>query len=372
MKKRILVYGWMMALTGLLILGTQSCKENDPGVEDEGPTPYSLDIPSGWPKPNTPADNQLTVEGVALGRKLFYDRNLSMNNTQACADCHHQSDGFTDQGNRFSTGSEGILGDRNAMVLFNLNWASGYFWNGRQPTLESLIREPMEAHHEMNLSIDVAVERLKADPNYPGLFDEAFPNQGITTTTLRYAIAQFLRTIISGGNTKWDQYFMANPRNPEKMMTPQEARGYIAFISEDKGDCFHCHSPLNPFFINTNEREFANNALDAQPDTGYFKVTGNPNDWGKFKTPSLRNLSYTAPYMHDGRFATLDEVLEHYNTGFKYSPTADPVIITKHGDPNNNYEPIPRLTQQDKDDIIAFLKLLDDENLVNNPKWSKP
>lgn len=367
MKKSVFI----LLGTALLTFWLQSCSPDNPPAPEEGPTPMTLDIPERWPKPNLLAENPITVEGVALGRKLFYDKILSGNGTQACADCHHQSDGFTDLKKQFSIGSAGDVGTRNAMPLFNLNWASGYFWDGRQPTLESLIEEPMEAHNEMNLDIEVAVTRLKDDAEYPGLFQKAFPNHGITTTTLRFAIAQFLRTIISGGNTKWDQYFAANRLNPEKLMTDQEARGFFAFRSEEKGDCFHCHNPLSPLFISSVDREYANNGLDAQPDSGRFKVTGNQNDLGKFKTPSLRNLSFTGPYMHDGRFATLDEVLEHYNSGFHYSSTIDPVLI-KHTDKDNNFAPIPRLTQQDKDDIIAFLKLLDDETLLTNPKWSKP
>lgn len=369
MKMKNLLYG----LFGYFILAVtfSACKEDTPPVKEEQPTPYDLVLPGNWPMPNILAENPLTVEGVALGRKLFYESLISGNGTQSCASCHQQSSGFVDANKQFSIGSEGDIGIRNAQPLFNLNWSKGYFWDGRRRTLEDLIQEPIEAANEMNLTIDSAVARLKNHPEYPGLFNKAFPAQGLTVTTLKYAMAQFIRTIISG-NTKWDEYFQANPRNPEKLMTPAQARGYIAFISEEKGDCFHCHNPFNPFLINSNEREFANNGLDANPDTGFFKVTGNPNDWGKFKTASLRNLSYTAPYMHDGRFATLMEVLEHYNTGFKYSPTTDAVLITKHGDPDNNYKPIPRLTQQDKEDIIEFLKLLDDPNLESNPKWSNP
>lgn len=368
-----------MKRTVFILIGTvalsfwlQSCGPETPPVPPtEGPTPYTLELPERFQKPNLLAENPLTVEGIALGRKLFYEKMLSDNGTQACADCHHQSAGFTDLQKQFSTGSNGDIGKRNAMPLFNLNWARGYFWDGRQPTLESLIEEPMEAHNEMNLDIETAVLRLKDDPYYPELFQTAFPSQGITTTTLRFAIAQFLRTIISGGNTKWDQYLKADLQNPDTFMTAQEARGFAAFISETKGDCAHCHSNLSPFLSAGLDRDFSNNGLDAQPDSGRYRVSGNPNDLGKFKTPSLRNLSYTGPYMHDGRFATLDEVLEHYNSGFKYSPSIDPVLI-KHADKDNNYVPIPRLTQQDKDDIIAFLKLLDDETLLTNPKWSKP
>jgi len=367
--KNILLLLFAIASFSLVL---ESCKPDEPITpEPSGPSAYPLEIPGNWPKPNILPENPLTVEGVALGRKLFYDKMLSSNGTQACVDCHHQSNGFTDLGKKVSTGAFGDIGTKNSMPLHNLNWSSGYFWNGRQPTLESLIQEPIEAHNEMHLKIDEAVIKVKADPNYPALFNAAFPNQGVSELTLRYAMAQFLRTIISA-NTAWDKIFSQNFRNPEKLMNPAQARGYLAFIDENKGDCFHCHSPISPFLSNSNEREFANNGLDINPDTGYFKVTGNINDLGKFKTPSLRNLVFSAPYMHDGRFATLDEVLEHYNSGFKNSPNVDPVILTKHGDPNNNYKPIPRLTQQDKDDIIAFLMLITDSTLVTNPAFSKP
>jgi len=258
--------------------------------------------------PNILPENPLTVEGVALGRKLFYDKMLSGNGSQACVDCHNQSNGFTDPDKQFSIGSEGDLGTRNSMPLFNLNWSSGYFWNGRQPTLESLIKEPIEAHNEMNLQIEDAVVKLNADPEYPKLFNAAFPNQGVSELTLSYAMAQFLRTILSG-NTAWDKAFLSSRGQQDqltKLMTPAQARGYLAFNDESKGDCFHCHSPLTPLFSNMNEREFANNGLDELPDSGYFKVTGNLNDFGKFKTPSLRNLASTGPYMYDGRFPPID------------------------------------------------------------------
>ncbi len=345
----------------------QACKKKPPETTTVL-TAYTLNIPGNWPKPNILPENPLTVEGVALGRKLFYDKMLSGNGTQACADCHHQSDGFTDFSKQFSIGSKGDIGTRNSMPLFNLNWSSGYFWNGRQPTLESLIKEPMEAHNEMNLQIEDAVDKLNADPEYPKLFNAAFPNQGISELTLRYAMAQFLRTIISG-NTAWDRAFMANPGNPQKTMTPAQARGYIAFIDTGKGDCVHCHLTFSPFLNNLNEREFTNNGLDANPDSGYFKATGNPNDFGKFKTASLRNLAFTAPYMHDGRFSTLKEVLHHYNTGFVFSTNLDPMLF-KHLD--GNFTPKPRMTEQDMEDIIEFLMMLTDSTLITNPAFSKP
>lgn len=353
------------------VISFQGCTPPPPPPPpgSEGPTPYALNVPGGWPKGNFLPDNPLTVEGVALGRRLFYDKILSGNKTQACGDCHHQSDGFTDLGKQFSQGAEGQTGGRNAMPLFNMNWSKGYFWDGRRPSLESLVQEPMEAHIEMNLQIDEAVERLKAHPDYPNLFSAAFPNQGVTSTTLRYAIAQFLRSIVSY-NSKWDEYVAKDPAHPEKFMTAQEARGYAAFISDSVGDCFHCHQPRSPFFIDLNEGQFANNGLDAQPDTGLYKATGNMNDFGKFKTPSLRNLAFTAPYMHDGRFATLDEVLEHYNSGVKYHPNLN-TNLAEHLEGNVG-APIPRINAQEKADIIAFLMLLTDSTLLTNPAYSKP
>lgn len=359
-SKHILI---LLPVLGLLFW-VSSCK--DPvELPEEGPTPYVLQTPSGWPATNISSQNPLTVEGVTLGKRLFFDPLLSGNKTQSCASCHNQAFAFTDHGIRFSLGSEGDVGTRNSMPLFNLNWSKGYFWDGRASTVEELISMPIEAHFEMNLSMDMAVERLKAHPDYPALFRDAFPSHGITESTLRFAIAQFIRSIISG-NSKWDEYFRRNPRAPDQFMTPAQKAGYLAFITETKGDCFHCHSPISPLFVNTNEREFSNNGLEAAPDSGYMKRTGNPNDRGKFKTPSLRNVMLTAPYMHDGRFATLDEVLDHYDHGFKYSPTLDAMLV-KHLD--GDLKPIPRLTEQDKQNLIEFLKLLTDTTFLTNPAY---
>lgn len=350
------------------LLAVNACK---PGREEDdlkpAPVPYVLNVPYNWPKANMRPDNPLTVEGVNLGKQLFYDPILSGNNTQACASCHNQAFAFTDDGKRFSTGSEGDLGTRNAMPLYNLNWSSRYFWDGRASDLETLMDFPITAHFEMNQQMEAAVTELKATSNYPGLFTKAFPDEGITTKTIRYALAQFVRSIVAP-KTKFSEYFQKNPVHPENLMSDAQKRGYLAFISEAKGDCFHCHSPLTPFFINLNEREFSNNGLESQPDSGLFKVTGDPNDRGKFKTPSLVNVLYTAPYMHDGRFNTIEEVLEHYNTGIKFSPTTDK-MIQKHLDIDN--QPIPRLTAQDKADIIEFLKLLTDSSVYTNPAYSR-
>jgi cytochrome c peroxidase len=360
----------LMTLLCCAIFAMQACRPEKPPVkqEDSGPTPYNLDLPGGWPLPVLDPQNPLTVEGIDLGRKLFYDPMLSTNYTQSCASCHNIDFAFTDNGKKLSTGSEGLTGIRNSMPLFNLNWSTGYFWEGRQATLESLIQEPIEAHFEMNLSLDSAVGRLKKHPDYPSLFRKAFPGKEISAVSLRYAIAQFIRTI-SSYETKWDEYFRKDPRFPDKYMTPAQKRGYQAFISEEKGDCFHCHAPIHPLFISILDREYTNNGLDANPAPGRMQVTGNANDRGKFKTPTLRNVLLTAPYMHDGRFATIEEVLDHYDHGLKYSPTLDPMLV-KHLD--EELQPVPRMSVQDKADIIEFLKLLTDESLPDNPAYQNP
>lgn len=343
------------------MLSLVSCKDDPPVSSLPEPTPHQLELPRGWPTPRNSADNPLTEEGISLGKALFFDPILSGGDNQSCGSCHNQAFAFTDNGKRFSVGSKGDIGTRNSMPLFNLNWSSRYFWDGRQPGLEELVAEPIEAHFEMNLKMEDAVKKLSAHPQYPALFKLAFPKQGIQTTTIRYAIAQYMRTLISS-DSKWDEYFRANPRFPETLMSPAERRGYIVFITEEKGDCFHCHSPLSPLFVNTNEREFSNNGLDASPQSGLMAVTGKPGDLGKFKTPSLRNVMVTAPYMHDGRFATIDEVLDHYDTGFKFSTTLDAMLI-KHVD-QNTLKPIKRLTAQDKEDLKAFLHLLTDKKFI--------
>lgn len=367
MKRRN--YILTLGLLAALIAGLESCKPDEPPVVgNPGPTSYVLDVPANWPKGNFIAENPLTNEGVELGRYLFYDPMLSKNSTQSCGSCHNQGDAFTDNGKQYSLGSEGAVGTKNSMPLYNLNWSSGYFWDGRRESLESLAGEPITAAHEMNLSLTEAVARLKSHPSYPARFDQAFPGKGITETTLRYAIAQFIRSITSY-NSKWDEYVKKTPQNPAANMTASEARGFNLFMNEAGGDCRHCHPLTSPFIIDFRENEFANNGLDAMPDSGYARVTGKASDIGKFKTPSLRNLAYSAPYMHDGRFATLEEVLDHYDSGFKYSPTLN-VNLVKHMD--QSQQPVPRLSAQDKQDLIAFLKLLNDSTYIANPKWKSP
>jgi cytochrome c peroxidase len=308
-------------------------------------TPFTIETPFGFPEMKIPSDNPMTVEGIALGKKLFKDRILSANNTQACIDCHKQNFSFSDP-NQFSTGIDNIQGNRNASGLINLGWNTSFNWDGSSLTLEEQAFEPVTNTIEMhNTWVNVELV-LNSHSDYPTLFKQAFNINYIDSNYVVKAIAQFERTLIST-NSKLDRYL-----NNEEQLTSSELNGYAIFNTE-KGDCFHCHS-TNMFMDNL----FHNNGLDPEPfnDLGRAKVTLNPSDNGKFKTPTLRNVEMSAPYMHDGRFATLEEVVEHYNSGGKYSTTIDP-LMKKLGVGL-------QLTNQEKMDLVAYLKTLTDNEFI--------
>jgi cytochrome c peroxidase len=285
---------------------------------------------------------------------LFYDPILSADSTQSCASCHNQAFAFTDNGRRFSEGIDGVEGTRNSMAIFNAGWMPELFWDGRKEGLEEQALEPVTNPIEMHESWPRAVEKLKDHPNYSGLFFDAFGTRDFDSTHVVKAIAQFERTLISS-NSKWDRYLRG-----EVQLSLAETRGYEIFFTE-KGDCFHCHTT-----ILYTDNLYHNNGLDSIfSDNGLFEVTGAPNDMGKFKTPTLRNLEFTAPYMHDGRFATLEEVIDHYSHEVKFSPTIDPLM--KKVDQGGI-----QLTQDEKESLIAFLKTLNDTTFVNDPEFSNP
>jgi cytochrome c peroxidase len=340
-------------LLSLYLVGS-SCKENDPIEKTNGPTPYTLQIPSSLPALPIPPDNPLTVEGVSLGRKLFYDPILSGNNLQSCGSCHNQSHGFTDNNRSFSIGIDGIAGQRNSMPLFNLGYANGFFWDGGAATMESQVVGPITNPIEMHEDLSTCISELQSDSLYPGLFKKAFATDSITVSLVMKSIAQFERTLISG-NSRYDRYMKG-----QATLTQQELNGKNLFEDFSKGDCVHCHTLGRNF----SDFTYRNNGLDSIPsDSGRAKITLNPNDIGKFKVPSLRNIEVTAPYMHDGRFTDLHQVLEHYNTGFHYPTNLDPNIrLAVKG----------RMTQQDMDDIVAFLKTLTDPDFLSNPAFGHP
>ena len=345
----------------LLTILLASCLGSSSGGDDVYiPVPASLDIPDLFQQkliaPVIPTNNPLTEEGIALGKKLFFDQRLSADNSQSCASCHDPRNSFTDD-TRFSDGIDGVFGTRNSMPLFNLAWNFGdrFAWDGKELGLERQALEPVRNPIEMHSNWTTVANKLQQDSQYPTLFFQAFGTSTIDSILITKAIAQFERTLISG-NSKFDQYLLSNAQ-----LTPEELNGFNVFMDEDRGDCFHCHgSDNNPLWT---DNDFHNNGLDEIfTDLGLGAVTGDPNDNGKFRSPSLRNLTFTAPYMHDGRFATLEQVIDHYSEGLKISPTIDPLMkkVNQGG---------VQLTAQDKADLKAFLLTLTDTDFVNNPAF---
>ncbi|MBN8598344.1 MAG: cytochrome C peroxidase [Planctomycetes bacterium] len=315
---------------------------------------YFLTIPAGFNEPRLPRDNPLTVEGVALGEKLFFDKQLSGNSTQSCADCHRPAAAFSDAGNAYSIGAEGKPGKRNTMPLFNLAWMNSMTWDGKRTLVRDQALAPIRDELEMNHALESAVARLEAGPEYPKLFEKAFGSPGVSAERLGLALEQFLLTLISS-DSKFDRM-----QSGAAVFTAEEQRGLDLFVLEFDpargqfgADCFHCHS--NELLTNN---QFLNNGLDSEfTDRGRQAATGRGSDAGKFKVPSLRNIELTGPYMHDGRFATLEEVVDHYADGIKPSGTLDP-NISKHPDGGL------ALSCEDRKALVAFLRTLTDTKYV--------
>ena len=347
----------LFSITSFLIIffGCTKDKTEDPVVTTgDGHTHIHIPIPPGLPAMNIPADNPTTVEGIALGRKLFYDPLLSGDNTMSCASCHRQSYGFADSTLQYSIGIDHVPGTRNAMPLFNLGYANGFFWDGGAADLESQVIGPIQNPVEMHEELTNCISELNNSSVYPPLFQVAFGTSTVTTPLVMKAIAQFERTMLSA-NSKYDKYQLG-----QATLTATETRGMNLFADPAKGDCNHCHILGSTF----TDFEYRNNGLDSiSADSGRARITLRSTDMGKFKTPSLRNIEVTAPYMHDGRFQTLQEVLNHYNTDFHYTANLDP-----------NLQAIQkgRLSQRDMDDMIAFLKTLTDYEFLSNPAFAKP
>ncbi|RMG79951.1 MAG: cytochrome C peroxidase, partial [Bacteroidetes bacterium] len=328
------------------------------------PTPFNLVVYDSFPAINIPPDNPLTEEGIQLGRRLFYDTRLSSDNSMSCASCHLPEFSFAD-GKAVSKGVTMEEGTRSAMSILDAAFnENGFFWDGRAATLEEQALQPVENPIELHESWENVIQKLKADPDYPGLFRRAFgiaKTGEITKELAAKAIAQFERTIISTGNTKFDRVMRG-----EEEFTDAELNGLLMWIDYPfdqlpDAECGHCHSlPM----MTTNE--YLNNGLTEAPtlndfpDLGRGAVTGLLSDNGKFRVPSLRNIELTAPYMHDGRFKTLEEVLDHYNSGGKFSPNKSELIHALG------------LTDEQKQDIIAFMKTFTDRDLIENPAFQNP
>ncbi|MBC8310727.1 MAG: cytochrome-c peroxidase [Candidatus Marinimicrobia bacterium] len=329
------------------IMGTGPCESINILEIPQYVTDYHGEMP-------IPEDNPLSEAGIELGRFLFYDKKLSDDGTQSCASCHLQENGFTDP-NQFSEGITGELGGRNAMQIINAAWFTSFFWDGRAESLEAQAFGPVVNPVELNTTWPAVEERVAADPMYPPMFEEVFGSSMIDSVRISKAISQFERSLLSF-NSKYDNFFYGDFTG----FNESEESGFDIYFSE-VGDCIHCHQ--GPIL---NDNEFRNNGLDSElTDLGLGEVTGDPLDFGKFKVPTLRNIEFTGPYMHDGRFETLEEVVEHYNSGVHSdSPNLDPEMENAAAGLN--------LTEQQKTDLVNFLKTFSDTTFLSNPAFADP
>lgn len=313
-------------------------------------TPYPFQMPASFPVPELPRDNPLLAERVSLGDRLFRETALSKDGTRSCASCHDRAKAFAEP-QRVSVGVEGRSGTRNAMALQNLAWKSSFFWDGRAPSLRTQALMPIQDHAEMGEALTNVVAKLSSNESYRALFAAAFDPPNITPEKIGLALEAFLCTL-----TSFDARFDRALRGAATL-SEAERRGFELFMTEFEprtgqfgGDCFHCHG--GALFT---DHQFHNNGLDTDPaDLGREKVTGRAADRGKFATPSLRNVALTAPYMHDGRFQTLEEVVNHYRQGLQRSATLDP-NLAKHP-----VDGIP-LSDDDAAALVAFLRTLTEE-----------
>jgi cytochrome c peroxidase len=313
---------------------------------------------------NTPPDNPITDHGATLGCVLFYDTRLSVNNTISCASCHQQKHAFSAP-TRFSKGFDGRETDRNAMSLVNLrfNPTGRFFWDERAATLEQQVLKPIENKLEMGHDLNRLVVLLAADPTYPELFRKAFGDPAVTKERIARALAQFVRSLISC-RSKYDEGVAKAPslRADFANFTARENHGKRIFLDR----CAVCHLPPGQAAVFQLPAP-RNNGLDADArvaDLGVADVTFSPFDAGRFRSPDLRNVEYTAPYMHDGRFATLEEVVEFYSSGVKSHPNLDGPLRG----------PRQRLRPDDaeKAALVAFLKTLSDPHFLTDPRFSDP
>jgi cytochrome c peroxidase len=312
-------------------------------------TPYPFSVPAGFPQPALPVDNPLTREGVALGEALFSDARLSINGAQSCASCHAPARAFSDTV-ALSLGAEGKRGARNAMPLVNLAWSSSYAWDGGQARIRDQAHAAWINPIEMHADPAAVIALLARDAALVAKFRAAFGTPEITAERVTLALEQYLLTIVSA-DSRFDRALRGGAP-----LTDEEQRGFELFAMEFDpargrrgADCFHCHG--GALFT---DFTLKNNGLDlASADAGRAKVTANASERGKFKTPSLRNVAVTAPYMHDGRFATLEEVVAHYDHGVKRAAALDP-NLAKHPDEGL------RLSAADQRALVAFLKTLTD------------
>lgn len=350
-----------LLLIGLLLIGASAVAAQG-NTSDRAPNlptvPYNysdLSLPTHlhFINDNIPPDNPISDEGATLGRVLFYDTRLSANDRVACASCHFQAVGFSDPA-RLSVGFQGETTRRNSMGLTNARFFQGdlFFWDTRAASLEALVLDPIEDPIEMGSSLPDLLVELESESFYPPLFEAAFGTPEISEERIAKSVAQFIRSLVSY-QSKFDQGYAIDFIN----FTSQERQGMDLFQGRRLG-CNICHITDTQIL-----NEALNNGLDrVYTDNGMGEITGNRGDDGKFKPPSLRNVGVTAPYMHDGRFDTLEEVIEHYSSGVQVHPNRSPFV------PVGGF----RLNAQEKAALVSFLNTLTDEQFLRDEKFSDP
>jgi len=332
----------------------------------KGLAPYEVPVPDWMSPPPSPPDNPPTHAGVDLGRHLFYDPLLSGNDTQSCGSCHHQERSFADR-RGVSIGSTGKRLARNAMPLVNLAWTAPYFWDGRAPTLEALVPIPIQHPDEMNEDMDTLIGQLSEHPDYPARFEAAFPGEGITEGTISKAVAQFMRTMVSF-NSRAD---LLDAGLTE--LTELEMRGNALMVDglpkgapdrvQDICDACHKHSAgvkggsSNMGLFTVSKLKTNGLPIEDGDDDGAG---------GRFMVPSIRNLTVTAPYMHDGRFEDLTQVVEHYNTQMVASTHLEPPLA-KDGQPQKM-----RMNEEDVAATVAMIGIFTDPHFLTNPAYGSP
>ncbi|MGC4059043.1 MAG: cytochrome c peroxidase [Chitinophagaceae bacterium] len=338
-------------VTALGCMGLFAACKKDAAIPDypgNASWDISFSVPQGWPSPYYAfKDNQLTKAGFMLGRKLFYDTRLSKDSSTSCGSCHQSFAAFSQTGHNVSHGVNGLLGNRNSPALFNLNWNTSFMWDGGVNHIEVQPTAPITNPVEMDETLDNVMNKLKADAEYHKMFIAAFGTDEITSQRMLKALAQFMGSMVSD-NAKYDKV-----QRGQAQFSDEEAAGLTVFESK----CATCHpAPLftDHSFRNVGIKPGINN------DSGRAHITLSPDDLYKFRVPSLRNLSYTAPYLHDGRFETIDQVLDQMESGIYASPSLDPLV--KDG---------LKLSSAERSNLKAFLKTLDDETFVSDKRFAE-
>ena len=356
----------IIAILASLIIACGDDPIVDPPEEEilQDTTPYDL-FYGGLPAPDLPTDNVLTVEGVKLGRMLFYEKMLSKDGSQSCASCHRQEHAFSDTA-RFSIGVEELPGKRQAMAVFNMAWNNNeFFWDGRAHLLRDQAILPIQDELEMNETLENVLTKLGDSKEYTDQFTRVYGDDEITVDKMAKAMEQFMLSIVSY-ESKFDQ-----SKAGQVELSESEERGRVLFETEynpffpefSGADCQHCHGGAN--FEND---LYMKNGLDDEADIvdiGREAATDKPMDRARFKVPTLRNIELTAPYMHDGRFSTLEELIDHYNEGIHPSNTLDQALMV-------TMEKGLFLDDQDKVDLINFLKTLTDQSMITDERYSDP